>query len=164
MLQEKDASFLGMMGKRTRVAFCMKKQPKCRRWIAGCVRAPVGSERLVRVALCCKAVNDQGRCGSRERILCVNWGNLFWREEGLFWVAGESPAVLDLVCPSHSSGMLEVVPCCRSCQLTCLCWISAPWKWTKATSWLLWQRRRWISINGSELSLHLPQTVQICCW
>lgn len=78
----------------------------------------------------------------------------------------ENPAVFDLACLSHSYGMLAVAPCCRSCRLTCLCWISAPWKWTKPTSWLLWLRRQWRSTSGSESGPHAchREAFQICCW
>lgn len=45
-LWEKDAGFLAMVGKRRRrVALCMKKQPKCRRWTTGCLRPHEWSQR-----------------------------------------------------------------------------------------------------------------------
>lgn len=93
-MQEKGAGFLGMMGKRRRrVALCMKKQPKWRRWTAGCMRAHEWGQRgwagwLLTARL---LKTNQAGCGSSERVLWVNWRSIFWREEGLFWLGGESP-------------------------------------------------------------------------
>lgn len=54
-----------MMRKRRRVALCMKKQPKCRRWTIGGMRAHEWGQRGLHCAESLLKTN-QARCGSKK--------------------------------------------------------------------------------------------------